>query len=444
MKKFIQAFIFLFVLVPCFSQGIEFKNLNWKESLTLAQSQEKFIFVELQTSWCSNCRKLEKKTFSDESVGNLMNEHFINLKYNAEEGRGYEIASFFKVSAYPTMLFFDSNGIVQMRLVGYKKIEAFKTVAQHIRNLRTDKDLAALIGKIRVENKPSSDDLKLIRGYYGSFYYPEWPTHVSQMFSSWNEKEQTDSLNLSFLGDNFSVLNDTIKYHVVRHTRIPNVFDDRMGEIIRRQRYIEEDLVASIDEAMDKPVQVFTNRLKMYKAFQLNTNPNIPKDKYDEYINSKKLDYFIVNENYEAYSSLAESLVEEKVFSVSDQERMNLDYGSAESFNLLSDAEKEKEILQPTKLRKSTQSLLEFITPMAKKYLELFSDKKHLETVIDWSDHAIHLFPRSINYIHKIKALDKLGLKDDADRVILEALEYKQKEFGMQQFNHFVNRRNNG
>ena len=442
MKKFILLFVFLVALAPCFSQGIEFEDLNWTDALSLAESQEKLIFLELQTRWCSNCRKLEKKTFTDDSVGTLMNEHFINLKYNAEEGYGYELASFFKVSAYPTMFFFDSNGIVQMRITGYKKIQAFKTIAEHIRNLKTDEELAGLIQKLRENEKHKERDLKLARYYYGSFYYPEWPMHVNEMFLSWSGQEQSDSSNMSFLGDNFSILNDSLKYHVIRHTGIPNVFDDRRGEVIRRQRYIEEDLLASIANSMNQSIEVFKTQLKMYKEFKLRTEPNISKDKYDDYLDDQYLAYYENNKNYNKYAEFAESLIVKKVLSVSDEERLNVDYGSAENFALLSDEEQKEEIENPTALRVATRSLLEYITPITEKYLHFFTDKKRMQQVIDWSDHAIHLFPRSINYIHKIKALDKIGLTDEADQVILRALEHKQIYFGMKQFKHFVGRRN--
>ena len=429
-------------MAPCFSQGVVFEDLSWDDALSLAQSQEKIIFVELQTAWCSNCRKLERKTFSDESVGSLMNKNFVNLKYDAENGQGYELASFFKISAFPTMLFFDANGIVQMRLTGYKKVEAFKTVAQHVMTMKTDEELAELIQKLRVDKKQKSRDLELAREYYGSFYYPEWSRHINEMYSSWNSKQQLDSLNLSFLGDNYSILNDKLKWHVIQHSSIPNVFDDRRGEIIRRQRYIEEDLLASIEKSMDHSADHFRSRMKMYRAFRLNTEPNVSKDKLNNFIDSKYFKYFEKNKDYEGFAHFADSLVSKKVLSVSDEERMIKDYGSRDHYMLLSQDEKVDEISNPKRLRSATRSLLDYITPITQKYLDFFSDENRLQQVIDWSDHAIHLFPRSINYIHKVKALDKLGLTKQADQVILKALQHKHIDFGKQQFDHFVKHRN--
>ncbi len=441
MMRIIAMISFSFILNAVFAQEIEFQNLNWKEALELAQSQNKLIFVEFQTRWCSNCRKLEKNTFTDPELGTLMNEQFINIKYDAEIGEGYRIASLFRVSAFPTMLFFDSNGIVQMRLVGFKNTESLNAVAKHVNSLKTDERLAGLIRKLRTE-KFSQNDMTEIREFSGSFYYTEWSTHLNKMFNGWTKIEKQDSLNVCFLGDNFSMLDDTLKWHVISHSGIPSIFDDRRGEILRRQRFIEQDLLNSIEEGNKAPIDKYLSSLEMYQEFRFNTIPNFGNENDEDFIDLKVMEYHEKNQNYTEFRTIAESLLDRNVFSIDDDQRLKKDFSNDEYYQSLTSDQRKNEIQNPKILRVYTKSLIEFVTLIAEKYLKLFDDKEQLRKVISWSDHAIHLYPRSINVIHKIKALDRLGLKKEAEQVIEEVVGYQHKDFGHLQFDHFVEKRN--
>ena len=56
-----------------------------QEALNLAQSQNKPIIISIGYSSCHWCHVMEKESFEDESVGELMNQHFINIKVDREE-----------------------------------------------------------------------------------------------------------------------------------------------------------------------------------------------------------------------------------------------------------------------------------------------------------------------------------------------------------------------
>ena len=47
-----------------------------------------------------------------------MNEHFISVKINAEQGNGPNLAALYEVKSYPTLLFLDLNGRVKSRKEG--------------------------------------------------------------------------------------------------------------------------------------------------------------------------------------------------------------------------------------------------------------------------------------------------------------------------------------
>ncbi len=63
--------------------------VNWmpwgKEAFRLAQKQDKPIFLSIGYSTCHWCHVMEKESFEDIDVADLMNKTFINIKVDREE-----------------------------------------------------------------------------------------------------------------------------------------------------------------------------------------------------------------------------------------------------------------------------------------------------------------------------------------------------------------------
>jgi thioredoxin-related protein len=69
---------------------------SWEEAIEIADATPKKIFVDLYTDWCGWCKRMDATTFKDPAVVKYMNEHFIAIKFNAEQKenvgyRGYEM-----------------------------------------------------------------------------------------------------------------------------------------------------------------------------------------------------------------------------------------------------------------------------------------------------------------------------------------------------------------
>ena len=83
-----------------------------------AEREGKLIFVDFYTTWCLPCKLMDEDVFTDRELGRYMNERFVSLKVNAEEGNGVNLASLYEVRAYPTLLFLDTRGRVVAKKQG--------------------------------------------------------------------------------------------------------------------------------------------------------------------------------------------------------------------------------------------------------------------------------------------------------------------------------------
>jgi thiol-disulfide isomerase/thioredoxin len=110
---------FVLVNTQTFSQGIIFRQDDWQNVLNQAKAQNKLIFVDIYTTWCRPCKEMDKKTFSEASVGDKFNAKFINYKIDAEKGFGVTLARRYNITSYPTCLFVDATENLVYKQEGY-------------------------------------------------------------------------------------------------------------------------------------------------------------------------------------------------------------------------------------------------------------------------------------------------------------------------------------
>lgn len=59
--------------------------LSWEEAVELSKETPKKIYVDVYTNWCGWCKKMDKSTFTDPKVIELLNAEFYAVKFNAEQ-----------------------------------------------------------------------------------------------------------------------------------------------------------------------------------------------------------------------------------------------------------------------------------------------------------------------------------------------------------------------
>jgi len=103
------------------STGIQFQKMTLAEAKAESAKSGKLIFIDAYTTWCGPCKLLERNTFSNAEVGTKFNSKFINLRVEMESDKDApELYQTYSITAYPTMLFLDSNGKLVKRVLGYR------------------------------------------------------------------------------------------------------------------------------------------------------------------------------------------------------------------------------------------------------------------------------------------------------------------------------------
>jgi thioredoxin-related protein len=84
-SAFLLIVVTVFMHFGCASQGNG--KVNWmtfEEAIEANQLAPKRIFIDVYTKWCSWCKVMDNKTFSDSTVAAYMNENFYCVKLDAE------------------------------------------------------------------------------------------------------------------------------------------------------------------------------------------------------------------------------------------------------------------------------------------------------------------------------------------------------------------------
>src|SRR5438309_344808 len=121
-RKYIAGFFAVFLLVilhlslvkaqdkPVNDQQIVFIEDDWNAALKQAAAQHKYIFVDAYATWCGPCKMLKATTFKNKKAAEFYNKNFINIAIDMEKGVGPQLATQWRMQAYPTLIIFNPKG----------------------------------------------------------------------------------------------------------------------------------------------------------------------------------------------------------------------------------------------------------------------------------------------------------------------------------------------
>lgn len=201
MKKQIILVLYvlaLFTYLPVKAQNhtINFvQNKTWKQLLKTATKEKKFIFIDCYTSWCGPCKMLVKNVFTNDSVANFYNKHFVNLKLDVEKDvLGQWIKKNYDVEVFPTLLFIDpKDESLQHAFTGYRTPERF--IAGGKDALSPQKKLKALVSRYKLGERNIAFMSTYLTALHSAFKIKECDSIAENFLLDLSEKEWvTDSV----------------------------------------------------------------------------------------------------------------------------------------------------------------------------------------------------------------------------------------------------------
>jgi uncharacterized protein YyaL (SSP411 family) len=136
MKRIFSVFIII-ISSFVFSQQINWLPLD-EATQASKVNPSKPILVNLYTSWCGYCKKMDKETFVDSTVTEYINQNYIPVKFNAEDknmvtflGVNYSFIGQARANflayvltqgrlSYPATIVLNNSGEAQKIIYGYR------------------------------------------------------------------------------------------------------------------------------------------------------------------------------------------------------------------------------------------------------------------------------------------------------------------------------------
>ncbi len=244
------------------AQGIAFQSLPLSEAKALAEKEGKPLFVDFFTTWCAPCKQMENEVFVDATVAEYMNQHFISLRIDAEK-QDLEQVRILKVVAYPTLLFFDSNGKVLQRQEGALDATDFLARAKSV-NTSAEYEAAYL-------KKPT-----LAINVYNYTTVLQWsnPNRAGAIarkyLTSLKEEEYVEEYNWKLIQQFISARDKYLFGKVIGHQMLPNRYPEEFKAYLLHA--VNGLLDFAIEQKYTATASTSTGYVKRYPTYF--TNPD--------------------------------------------------------------------------------------------------------------------------------------------------------------------------
>jgi thioredoxin-related protein len=139
MKKLIIILLLTIPAVLASAQNTPVKWYSIEEAVAMAQKSPRPMFVDAYTDWCGWCKKLDKDTFSDPVIAEILNTKYYAVKFDAEGkepvtfqgrkfvndgslGKTHQLAYALLQGklGYPSLVFLTANSELITPISGYK------------------------------------------------------------------------------------------------------------------------------------------------------------------------------------------------------------------------------------------------------------------------------------------------------------------------------------
>lgn len=123
----------------------ELKWYDWNEGIVKARAEGKVALIDAYTDWCHWCKVMDKNTYGNAAIVNMVNQSFVPIKFNPEldkkyingkdtlDGRQLLYAlSGGNNSGYPTTYFYLPRKNIMYQEAGYIEPVQFETLLKTV------------------------------------------------------------------------------------------------------------------------------------------------------------------------------------------------------------------------------------------------------------------------------------------------------------------------
>lgn len=137
---------------PAATQAVAATAINWlpyDSGIARTRGSNKHMLVDITASWCGWCKKMDRETFTDPKVIELINTHFVPVKLWGDSEKelnidGYKITeknlaiNEFKVSGFPAFWFLNAKLEKIGPLPGYQTADRMAQVLAYVAEYKYD------------------------------------------------------------------------------------------------------------------------------------------------------------------------------------------------------------------------------------------------------------------------------------------------------------------
>lgn len=112
-------------------------NLFWIEDIEQgklkAEKENKILMVDAYAEWCVACKELDKYTFSDQNVSEILKDYvLVKLDFTKKSEKNRELRKKLNIIGMPTVLFFDAQSREIKRFSGFKNKDEFLRILNNL------------------------------------------------------------------------------------------------------------------------------------------------------------------------------------------------------------------------------------------------------------------------------------------------------------------------
>ena len=250
MKNALKHLFFLFILfyaqVASSQSTIIFSENGLQSALIKAKAENKPVLLWCYASWCPHCKTMKAEVFTNKSVADYFNKNFICVVQDMEKGDGIELNKEVKINAFPTFIFYDSNGTTIYRVEGELKSNAF--IQEGKNALTPQKQLPYLKMLFEKDVSNSSNCYIYLRALKKGGM--DVSTVVKQYFATQSDKQLLSEINWRIISNGVTDINSREMQFVIAHQK--EFAEITSPERVKRKLdYLVKELLNPFVEASD-------------------------------------------------------------------------------------------------------------------------------------------------------------------------------------------------